>query len=153
MCQRSSQQTILFARYRLIWTTQINLAPQNKKSTIFYFTACSQYFNLGFFWAMNVSECFGTADPHSSHVARLWQQNCFTNWGESFWMSPCKLISGDVFCLFCSCSCTQVTPVTALTRLKSDRVSATQVQPGPLSCSLCPPRYPLGPLFGPRSTT
>ena len=53
------------------------------------------------------------------------------------------------FCLFCSCSCTQVTPVTALTRLKSDRVSATQVQPGPLSCSLCPPRYPLGPLFGP----
>ena len=98
---------------------------------------------------MNVSECFGTADPHSSHVARLWQQNCFTNWGESFWMSPCKLISGDVFCLFCSCGCTQVAPVTALTRLKSDRVSATQVQPGPLSCSLCPPRYPLGPLFAP----
>ena len=100
---------------------------------------------------MNVSECFGTADPHSSHVARLWQKNCFTNWGESFWMSPCNFhqVNGDVFCLFCSCSCTQVTPVTALTRLKSDRVSATQVQPGPLSCSLCPPRYPLGPLFAP----
>ena len=100
---------------------------------------------------MNVSQCFGTADPHTSHVARFWQKNCFTNWGESFWMSPCNFhwVSGDVFCLFCSCSCTQVTPVTALTRLKSDRVSATQVQPGPLSCSLCPPRYPLGPLFGP----
>ena len=89
-----------------------------------------------------------TADPHSSHVARLLQKQI----GEKvFGCRHAIFIKLMVmfFCLFCSCSCTQVTPVTALTRLKSDRVSATQVQPGPLSCSLCPLRYPLGPLFCP----
>ena len=66
------------------------------------------------------------------------------------------------FCLFCSCSCTQVTPVTALTRLKSDRVSAPHSGPArspqlllvppavPPRSPLWPPQYHLGPLSRPR---
>ena len=113
---------------------------------------------------MNVSECFGTADPHTSHVARFWQKNCFTNWGESFWMSPCNFhwVSGDVFACFVAAAAhklprwppSQDWRATESPPLRSSQVpSVAPCAPrgtptlGPL---FAPPQYHLGPLSRPR---